>query len=252
MAVGDTTVNLNNPLAKKGAVFDGVDDYVKVAHNANQLLTNGFTFAAWANPKSIGEVSGRILEKTVATGYKWAMVVNNRITLNVAGGSDVSSNNDSFLYNKWSYLITTVSSSSLVTHYVNGTQTGTPATTGALSGITSTAPLIIGNNNYVSPERTFDGSINNVQIYNRVLTQAEITKLSNGEIITDGLISRWKLDKDYKDSVGDNDGTNSGSYLSAVDDQVAADVSTARVTANDIIKVFPLNNKIMNVNIEEA
>ena len=46
MADGDLTATNQTYSSKKCAVFDGVDDYVEVAHNANQLganLSNGFT-----------------------------------------------------------------------------------------------------------------------------------------------------------------------------------------------------------------
>ena len=36
MAAGDLTATNQTYSSKKGAVFDGVDDYVEIPHNANQ------------------------------------------------------------------------------------------------------------------------------------------------------------------------------------------------------------------------
>ena len=257
MAVGDTTVNLNNPLAKKGAVFDGVDDRIDIPHNANQLLTTGFTLSAWINPVSLGENNrGMLFSKeislTVPNGYLFRVALDNRLVGLIAAGGDVISDVNAITLNKWQHVIMTVNSDSLISFYINNILVGTPNTSGLISNITSTNKLSIGNRSE-RIDRTFDGLISEIKIWNKVLSSAETAKVYGGNPVTDGLILDVPLKDDYNDKSDTGlTGTNSGTYFSSADDQVASDVSDARVTANDIIKVFPLNNKIMNVNIEEA
>ena len=149
--------------------------------------------------------------------------------------------------NEWNNIITTWDGTTFKL-YLNGNEltiTNSPF-------ISNDTLTYIGASSSTIVNKLWKGGISDIKIWNRALTTAEILLVSQNRPVLDGLTNRWKLDKDYTDSVGDNDGTNNGSYLSSVDDQVASDVSSARVTANDIIKVFPINNKIMNVNIEEA
>ena len=161
--------------------------------------------------------------------------------------------NISALYGTWYHVLVTLTSTPIITHYINGVVSGTPGDPGTdIFDITTTNAIRIGNI-IGGTTKTFDGSISQVKMWNKVLSSAEIAKVYRGNPVTDGLILDVPLKDDYNDKSDTGlTGTNSGSYLSAVDDQVASDVSDARVTANDIIKVFPLNNKIMNVNIEEA
>ena len=134
MAVGDTTVNLNNPLAKKGAVFDGVDDYVSVPHNTEFLginLTEGFTISAWVYPKSLGEanygvISDKSSDSTVANGFKFGMRNNPTIGLTINAGGAISAAANATPYNTWTHVLVKVDSASLISIYINNVISGTP------------------------------------------------------------------------------------------------------------------------------
>jgi len=256
MAQGDVTCNLTNALPKRCAVFDGVDDYVEVADDDSLDLTEAITISAWVK-QNAGD-----------TGYndivlKWGGDDSYLFRLRdfegdglsglqflidddgVEGGDRgyVLSANQDFRGN-WFYVVGTYDGANLKV-YVDGVLKDTdPYPNGIHIG---TENLIIGG-----PDFLFNGSIADVRIYNKALTQAEITKLYQGGNVTRGLVSRWKLDKDYKDSFGSNDGTNSGSYLTTVDDQVSKAISDARTTANDKYLMCVVNNKIMTSVIEEA
>ena len=55
MAAGDLTGTVATVGERKAAFFDGVDDFVQIPHNANQLganLLNGFTISDCINPKN--------------------------------------------------------------------------------------------------------------------------------------------------------------------------------------------------------
>lgn len=139
---------------------------------------NGFTISAWTNPASAGELTGRIFDKSefqnAQNGLTYFMSAN-RVGFINNNGTIIYSNNNSINYNQWQHVLVTVNSSGLVTHYINGTVSGT-GTTGVPSGITTTNALAIGNRSRAT-DRDFDGKISDVRFYNRILTPAQITRL---------------------------------------------------------------------------
>lgn len=104
-------------------------------------------------------------------------------------------------------------------------------------------------------DRTFDGSISKVKMWNRVLTAGEIATDYAGRLVKDGLILNVPLATDYNDKSDTGlTGTNSGSRLTAVDDQVATAIKTARALggATDNFMIGVINNKIMTAVVEET
>ena len=103
----------------------------------------------------------------------------------------------------------------LVNHYLNGVQSGTANqdAIGTIADIVTTNAMRIGNRS-TATDRTFDGSIRSVKMWNRVLGTGEITSDYEGIINTGGLIHYFKLGGDYTDygSVGVT-ATNSGSTV---------------------------------------
>src|SRR5699024_7924707 len=64
----------------KALNFDGTNDYVEIAHNANQLLTGGGIITAWFNAGSAGGGGfGRIVDKSsgVSATGGFALHMNN-------------------------------------------------------------------------------------------------------------------------------------------------------------------------------
>jgi len=97
--------------------------------------------------------------------------------------------------NVWQHALVTVAADATVTFYINGVQTGTPAATGALSGITTTNDLIIGNRAGTT-DRTFDGWIDEPIMWNRALTAQEISDLYvYGAVPTSGLVDGYRCDE---------------------------------------------------------
>ena len=84
-----------------------------------------------------------------------------------------SSNNGA--YNAWNHVCTTRTTAGLATFYVNGAQSGTA---GVNSGTPSAGGTVtIGAN--ASGNYTYRGKIDDVRVYNRILTTGEITQVYN-------------------------------------------------------------------------
>ncbi|HSC92403.1 MAG TPA: LamG-like jellyroll fold domain-containing protein [Gaiellaceae bacterium] len=156
--------------------FDGVNDIVTVA-DANDLdLTTGMTLEAWVNPAALGnswrtvlmkEQTGNIVYDLYAHGSGASKLPTGEA---FAGGSVASVAATSALaLNAWAHLAVTYDGSALRL-YVNGTLAGTTLRTGSIA--TSTGALRIGGNTIWS--EWFSGRIDEMRVYNRALTQAEI------------------------------------------------------------------------------
>jgi hypothetical protein len=249
MASGDVTATLSTSSERKSASFDGVDDYVEIPHNDSQLganLSNGFTISAWIFPRTIGETNGAIINKSAdafqASGFGVYTAATNTVGFRIKTGTQVYSANNSFPFFVWNHLIITISSANLVNFYLNGVLSGVANqdTVQGINQIVTTNVLRIGNRS-TATDRTFDGSIADVRIYNRVLSTTEITNLYNGEDIRDGLVGQWKLEDDYNDSSGmGNHGTNSGTYLvNTLTNRLKADAPRTLAAATDKLIVVP-------------
>ena len=130
------------------------------------------------------------------------------------GGTLVTSEDNSNTYGIWEHWCVTITSAGLANFYKNGVLSGAANQNmgKATSTITSTTLMCIGNRG-AGTDRTFDGSIRSVKMWNRVLTTTEITADYAGyNIPRAGLIHCFKLGGDYTDcgSVGVT-ATNSGS-----------------------------------------
>lgn len=205
-------------------LFNGTTDTVIVPHNANQLLTNGFTLSAWIRPRTLGESSlGNVIDKSTglngADGYVFQLTGTAQMRLRVDSIS-VNSATNSVVLNRWQHVLVTVAADATVTHYINGAVSGTPSATAALSAITTTNALTIGNRSGVT-DRTFDGWIDEPLVWNRVLTAQEISNLYLlGDIPTSGLVWGSLFNEGAGSTVTDisstaNNGTITGATYSA-------------------------------------
>ncbi len=168
--------------------FNGTTDFVNIPHNANQLLTSGFTITCWVKSDSAGEagasgiIGARILDKSdgsaAENGYTLVLNSSNAgVRFSVNNGGTIS-RSVGFVAGEWNHVALTVLANATVTFYINGAKSGNSASTGALAGITSTADIRIGNISG-GTSRSFDGIIDDVRIYNQVLNTDEILRIYN-------------------------------------------------------------------------
>lgn len=170
----------------KAIRFNGIDDYIEISHNDNQLVTQGFSFSAWVNVNGAGEsVAPRIIDKSSdlsgGDGFIWFYSgAQERAFIKIHSGAQPASEEGSLpIGGGWKHIAVTVDSNGNAIHYVNGVVSGTPSATGSTpSLITSTNPMRLGNSP-ISPTATFDGDIDDFRMYNIVLTAAEIFEIYN-------------------------------------------------------------------------
>ncbi len=152
--------------------FDGTNDWVTVPDAASLDVTAGMTLEAWVRPTALGSWR-TVLLKEQPSYYAYALYGDTGTNVpsgNAFIGGDVDVRAPAALaLNTWTHLAATYDGTALRV-YVNGTSVAQELITGPIA--TSTGPLRIGGNN-VWPE-WFQGQIDEVRVYNRALTAAEL------------------------------------------------------------------------------
>jgi len=153
--------------------FDGDDDYIFVSNSASlNEMSDDITLSAWVKFNTIGSgVNSRILSKDNG-GNDWQLrLTDNKATFQInAGGWNSVSGSTALEPGTW-YHLTGVYDGSYIRIYVNGVEDGKVSETDPFSGTTDN--LYIGRNEYPIGEYV-DGIIDEIKVYNRALTPAEI------------------------------------------------------------------------------
>src|SRR5882724_9543448 len=152
-------------------VFNGTSAQVTVPNATSLQLTTGMTLEVWVFPT--GSLAGwrAVLDKNVDGYYLMASSdPNNRPAVGGTwtGGNQNTAAPTALALNAWTHLAATFDGAT-VRLYVNGVQVASQAQTSALAPTTGT--LQIGGDSY---GEFFAGRIDEVRIYNRALSAAEI------------------------------------------------------------------------------
>jgi hypothetical protein len=153
--------------------FDGVNDYVTVADQAELRLTSAMTLEAWVRPSALGSTWRTVLFKEQAGHMTYALYANTDTGRPTAqayvGGERDARGATALAVGAWTHLAATYDGTT-VRLFVNGVQAAAKAASGPMA--TSTRPLKIGGNAVFG--EWFTGLIDDVRVYNRALTAAEI------------------------------------------------------------------------------
>jgi fibronectin type 3 domain-containing protein len=165
--------------------FDGSNDFVLVNHSASLNLTNAMTLEAWVYPTSAAGGWHAIIQKEVDAYFLHSSGTG--APLDPTAGGTFSGQLSYFAasspmtLNAWNHVAVTWDGS-IMRLYVNGAAAATQTRGGTLQS--TTAPLRIGGNSPYA--EMFQGRIDEVRIYNRALTQAEVQSDMNSPITPAG------------------------------------------------------------------
>jgi hypothetical protein len=195
--------------------FDGVNDWVTINDlvttgvaattvNGPLDLTTGMTLSAWVSPESFsgwetvlmkerGSVGAGLLSYALYAHDGAPLALGAPVPAGYVRVNPVGSTTDravrginSVPLNTWTHLATTYSVVGNVqtqAFFVNGVQVGTTTVTAATTGmVVSNGPIRIGGNASSSQE-FYQGLIDEVRVYNRALSAAEITTDMNTAIV---------------------------------------------------------------------
>lgn len=158
--------------------FNGTDSVVGVAGSKSLALTSAMTLEAWVNPASVAGWRTVLLKE----GQSWMayeLYANNAEVSRAAayfttpgGGMRGITAPGAIATNTWTHLATTYDGTTMK-FFVNGAVVRSVLRSGAID--TTNGPLNIGGN-YVWGGEYFAGLIDDVRVYNRALSDAEIAR----------------------------------------------------------------------------
>jgi hypothetical protein len=175
---GWQTGRVSNALA-----FDGIDDYVNL-DSSLLSVTNNFTISAWINPaaaRTNSSVYFSLRSKYASSGILFAIRANNDLIIEgqtATGWKQIYHALGQIQNNVWQHLVVVYDKSAFAV-YINGIRVP-PAHThpGYWDGDIVMNPVgvtRIGAEGEGVPNYFFKGRIDDVRVYNRTLSQAEVT-----------------------------------------------------------------------------
>lgn len=220
------------------ASFGQQNDEIYIPYNS-QLNVNNITVSVWLNPRSYfwtGDAANPnsvILNRfqytySTPSGGAWGISFNQTsVTASIVGptgttGGASAVSNAPLTLNTWHHLVMTYNGASIKL-YVDGILSATQSHTAAMN-IAGNSGISIGESNQANGYWGHtDGKIDDIGIWNRAITQAEITTLNNSTnpstclpsyVPTNGLVGFWPFCGNANDESGNaNNGTVNGATL---------------------------------------
>jgi hypothetical protein len=155
-----------------GVSFDGTDDYVELPIAAHADVSNG-SLVMWLNSRNV--TTDRYVYSDEAGGASWLGLYFNATGLNAGfynSGYSWQLLSQAVNVDTWYHVVITWSSSGAYM-YLNGASVKTSAVTSKAEF----APSRISAGRY--PGYYFDGSLDDIRVYNRALSAAEVSALYN-------------------------------------------------------------------------
>ena len=185
--------------------FDGQDDYLEIADSPDlRFGTSSFTISFWVKAPAT-ETYGGIIGKTSST-TKWdcfrdgASPTKMRWRLVGDTGDFRVTQPETIFDDTWHHCVWVVDRSNNVSYwYFDGVKSTLETDISGLGDISNTSPVRIGR-----VDTYLDGELDDIRIYNRVLSVDEILTLANRGHVSDGLIVWLPLDEDVVDKSGNN------------------------------------------------
>jgi len=169
--------------------FDGDDDYLSVSHAASLDVTGRITIEAWINPDSIGPYQEFVSKGDFLGGagtFTYFILIMHdgkiRFGVNVGASGDYVDSASTVTTGEWQHVAATFDpDTDAVNIYIDGNLDNSGTITN--DPLTSTQPLFIGAlKNDAGVLNAFDGKIDEVRIWNIVLTGDEIMDSYTGKL----------------------------------------------------------------------
>lgn len=173
-------------------LFDGINDYISTSSNVenNFDISDNISIAAWVRLDNANDLLQAAVSKAELAGYEIGYYGNTNkkyfINFYIGGAYRTCLSQNIAVESQWVHLVGiyehTLGSSGIVKFYVNGALED-ENNIGVDVGIAnSNVPLVIGanpNNSNPAINKFWDGALDDVRIYNRVLDENEITSIYN-------------------------------------------------------------------------
>jgi len=240
--------------------FDGKNDYVDAGNDASLNITDAITIEAWVKAigSSTGITPGIVCKRDNGFGLIWMDQGENYVNARIyqSNGTQINTNSFEMSQNVWHHIVLTASNNDKkVRIYLDTIEKGTAKD---YDGTIKTGNGIL----YVGQQsnQSFNGTIDEVRIYNRALSAEEVRYHYNHG----GPVAAWDMDEGSGTKINDqsgnhNDGTisgatwTSGKYGSAlqfdgVNDYAQATVAQTKTTYSLWVKNGAVWEYVVNNN----
>ncbi|HEY4493342.1 MAG TPA: LamG domain-containing protein [Candidatus Paceibacterota bacterium] len=259
----------NGPLATVGKIgqalnFDGSDDYVSIADNNSLDLTSAVTISLWFKADGWTAAYQGLVAKRIGNSSNYGLNVSSTGSafqwfFHDGDYQIVDINASTVSTGQWHHFVGTFSDTGDVVGsiYIDGTLKKTETFT-ARNLVANTNTLRIGeSNNPASGPEHFNGSVDDVRVYSRALSAAEITKLyklgatSHVNVtlptqpdLQSGLVGHWTFDgKDMGPNVLDKSGNaNHGNAVYGTTGNTSTTTVAGRIGQALVFDGFPVLN----------
>ncbi|MBR9680561.1 MAG: LamG domain-containing protein [Candidatus Altiarchaeota archaeon] len=208
--------------------FDGVDNFINVTHASGFDVVN-ITVSAWIKTSEGGAPHNPILSKYVthnSVGGYYLRLRFGQIGFLVSNGTTYGDKWGGSLVNDslWHHVVGTFNGT-FVQVYLDGSSAWDPDSWPNVLA-NPTVPFRVGRGGTVYDNSLyFNGTLDDVKIFNRALNSTEVASLYQNQNITDGLIAYWPFDEGVGSSVFDDHmwtsgKINTGINFNGVDDYI--------------------------------
>jgi len=176
-----------------GLLFDGMDDYIEIPNDSTLQISDELTIAAWINPNDQMSQNRIAAKRQGDSRNTYGLMIDNQEHIHFRATECTNLFIDfgttfpgtAVTQGEWSHVAATFSDSQdTVKIYINGSEEASTNTFTITPCATNTEPLQIGG--HTDTERWFNGSIDEVRIYNTVLSANEIQALYEGVTLNPG------------------------------------------------------------------
>jgi hypothetical protein len=188
----------------QAASFNGGSSYVTIPSSTNPLgfINNNFSYSLWVNATSGGEddIIGN-WDTGSSSNNHFLMLFNGRLRMHLKGAG-VGDSTGLLSTNRWYHIVCTTDwTNGEFKYYINGSLDSTKTISTTAHSVSAANNLYIGTRSGGSPN--FGGRIDQVRIFNKVLSAAEVTTLYN----ENSLIASYRFEGNAEDDTRNYDGT---------------------------------------------
>jgi hypothetical protein len=158
--------------------FNGTTNYISIPHSSTLNLTGSYSFSVWIYQRTAVPHGLRIIDKSTGgscNGWNLDTYDNStgrRIRMDIACPWVISNTLRSL--NEWQHIVVTINGS-YVKFYLNGQPDGS----GSVGSTPTNSLAVYIGSAHPAPSYCFDGYIDDIRIYNRVLSATEVQTLYN-------------------------------------------------------------------------
>lgn len=184
--------------------LDGINDYLNVPDSSSIRITGDMSISVWFKLDTLNAFQG-LVNKRDSNGTNWQFMVRNTNVLYIYDGSTVINSTHTLSSGQWYHGVITVDSGTETKFYVNG---DLKDTLGAVTITSDDADLNIGK---LYSGSYLDGHIDEVAIYDTVLTSTQVSNIYNSGTPNDrsadsNLLGYWRMEENTGTTVADSSG----------------------------------------------